>query len=468
LTIEGVTFRNGRAPVGIVGGGGILSSGPALTIQDSAFVQNEGGPGGGLHFTGEVLTVERTVFSENNGGDFGGGFAYQGVGGSVTIKETVISDNAAELGGGGIFSSLTELTISNSAVTRNSTLHTGGGLMIGGGRSVIADSEISGNRAAGLTFDGLGGGIHYCCSEISVSINGSSLSENEAFIAGGAVYLCCGASAVTREILNSTLSGNIAGQHGGGIETGFPLALANVTISGNRSLEGAGLAASQPVVVKNSIIAANPGGDCLSGPFISLGHNLGSDDTCALTGAGDITADPLLGPLADNGGPTKTRSLLGSSPAIDGGDPSGCSDFAGAAIAVDQRGLPRPRDGDGDTTPVCDIGAFELQEQVSATPSPSPSPSPGPSPSPIATSTPPPSSPTAAPAATTSPSDSPTPAPAATPQVLAGAAGPRPGGLPSAGGVPASRAAIIGPVGIAVLAAVIGGHLRLRQRRRER
>jgi hypothetical protein len=62
--------------------------------------------------------------------------------------------------------------------------------------------------------------------------------------------------------------------------------------------------------------------------------------------------DPRLAPLASNGGPTKTHALLAGSPAIDRGDNSG-------APAADQRGVARPRDGDGDGTSVVDIGAFE-------------------------------------------------------------------------------------------------------------
>jgi hypothetical protein len=63
-------------------------------------------------------------------------------------------------------------------------------------------------------------------------------------------------------------------------------------------------------------------------------------------------ADVGLAPLADNGGSTYSHSLLPNSPAIDSGDDSVCPD-------IDQRGANRPRDGDRDGSPACDIGAFE-------------------------------------------------------------------------------------------------------------
>jgi hypothetical protein len=71
-----------------------------------------------------------------------------------------------------------------------------------------------------------------------------------------------------------------------------------------------------------------------------------------LVGTADDPIDPRLGPLAFNGGPTRTHALLAGSPAIDHGDNSG-------APATDQRGVARRRDGDGNGSQITDIGAFE-------------------------------------------------------------------------------------------------------------
>jgi hypothetical protein len=80
--------------------------------------------------------------------------------------------------------------------------------------------------------------------------------------------------------------------------------------------------------------------------FTSLGFNLtNSPDSCHFTGTRDMPVKATavgLAPLADNGGPTFTRALLNGSPAIDYGNPSGCTDPAGAPLTTDQRGRPRP------------------------------------------------------------------------------------------------------------------------------
>jgi hypothetical protein len=60
----------------------------------------------------------------------------------------------------------------------------------------------------------------------------------------------------------------------------------------------------------------------------------------------------MLGPLADNGGPTETHALLPGSPAIDTANDASCP-------AIDQRGEARPFDGDGDGMAHCDIGSVE-------------------------------------------------------------------------------------------------------------
>jgi hypothetical protein len=102
--------------------------------------------------------------------------------------------------------------------------------------------------------------------------------------------------------------------------------------------------------VTGTIVASGTGGrDCAGTLGEDQGYNLDGDDSCGFTRATDITnTDPLLGPLANNGGPTQTMALLPGSPAIDKGGTA-----ANGCLATDQRGVTRPQG------PACDIGAFE-------------------------------------------------------------------------------------------------------------
>ena len=235
--------------------------------------------------------------------------------------------------GGGIYSTGT-LTIANSTISGNTVglgsflldRGEGGGIIIVDGLATVISSTVSGNSA-----NALGGGI----------ANAGSLT-----------------------LTNVTVSGNSAGANGGGVANGFylgpraaELTLTNVTISGNSASSGGGIYnyPTASVEMTNTMMVNSAAGDGCFGAINSAGDNLEDGDTCGLRGPGDIVnAVPLLGPLADNGGPTQTHALLAGSPAVDAANNSGCP-------AADQRGVARPLDGDGDGSAACDSGAYEAE-----------------------------------------------------------------------------------------------------------
>ena len=107
-----------------------------------------------------------------------------------------------------------------------------------------------------------------------------------------------------------------------------------------------------------TIIAGNVGTDVGDGSIVDSNHSLfgsvASGTTVNDLGGTQIGADPMLGPLADNGGPTQTHALLAGSAAIDTSTVPVAS-FTGNAY--DQRGAGFARVVNG----VADIGAFEVQ-----------------------------------------------------------------------------------------------------------
>lgn len=135
--------------------------------------------------------------------------------------------------------------------------------------------------------------------------------------------------------------------HGGAAYSTGTVVFAHATVSGNSGDGGTLAAPSGQITLQNSIVANSLSGSNCSGTIADGGHNISSDASCLFTNVGSlVNTDPMLGPLANNGGPTLTMSPLSGSPAIDAADNAFSS-------ATDQRGVPRPQ-GAGS-----DIGAVE-------------------------------------------------------------------------------------------------------------
>ena len=271
--------------------------------------------------------------------DEGGGIANHG---NLTLKKVNITDNIAG-NAGGIFNT-GKLTIIQSTIKDNTTeddwvpdmlsCGSGGGIRCARGSMFISNSTISGNRA-GMESTGTGGGLRVGCK--------------------------CKA-----EIINSTISGNRSTQYGGGLVVKGEVKLTNCTISGNVSATEAGgvyVGTGGILDLENSIIANNSGskGNCYVAEIDEFGSvgTLNTSLNNLVEGGGceaDYEDDPILGPLANNGGDTWTHSLQTGSPAIDAILPSECS------RDLDQRGMPRPIVQTSAET-ACDIGSYELQPE---------------------------------------------------------------------------------------------------------
>ncbi len=393
VTLKGLTITGGNGgatPSGGTDGGGIAAAGPGPVILDGVTVTgntvdddstdafNLGG--GGIFSTASLTLIDSTVGANSvtvsaSQGDGGGGGILMGQttnnGDDLTLRDSSITGNSVNVtadgngayadanGGAGIYQDGGDLTITGSEITDNSaTVATtptntatptdgGGGIFMFGNSFVLEDSTVSGNSADGPGLEKSGGGGILDSGNRSAYLN-DTITDNTTDVpqaaagdydGGGGILLNAVQDGVV--IANSTINANTApNSSGGGINSQL----------------------TETTEVTDSIVAGNSDsgstGNC-SGPVDSLGYNLTDDppsnDTCSFTASGDIlNSSPRLGSLGDNGGPSQTEALEAGSPAIGGGNPSGCTDLAGDALTTDERGALRPAGS------ACDIGAYQV------------------------------------------------------------------------------------------------------------
>jgi CSLREA domain-containing protein len=384
LTIEGGSTTD-AAGTDDDHGAGITTRG-TLTLTNSVVDGNSTGPegaGGGIYNTG-TLTVSDSIISNNHSGSGGGIYSSR----SAAIRYDLIDGNSADGRDGvrgpdaaGGISSHGWLDVYQSVVTNNSggPEWGNGGIAMDGGVVSLTAIESNGSGECGT------GGIVMNNTVLSRS----TVAYNSAGYCGVA-----GVYAINSQVVNTTISNNVipyawGGESVGGIRSEGS-SLLNVTIAYNKTAEGPGgldpefvSGSLNPTVLTNSIIADNSGQqpypstaawpDCggivVNGhaSVVSGGNNLIRDlTTCVLAPepTDHVGVNPLLEPLANYGGPKAgprseigtpllTHTMRPGSPAID-------AIGAGAACpALDERGVHRPQDGNGDRVKRCDIGALE-------------------------------------------------------------------------------------------------------------
>jgi N-acetylneuraminic acid mutarotase len=340
VSISGITISDGYTSDS---GGGIRSAG-VLTLTDCTISDNFSGTfagfseGGGVLNDHGTMTITGCTISNNFVEGIGGGVLNKG---TMTITRCAISNNYADQSG-----------YAFSEVSQGGGIFNGGGIL-NGGSLVIANSTISDNTSHATSLDvfgqrgfAYGGGVH----------NSGSMTIRNCTISGN--------SAVGPTILDTGYGGGISNGQGSVVQ------ITSSTIAHNSATGGAGAFGGGiygHATTDSSIIALNgaaTGPDIGTGGLDSTGYNIIGNNANAVInsqptdqiGTPAAPIDPLLGPLADNGGATETHALVWGSPAIDKGNSRG--------LFVDQRrfhrpieipGIPNAIGGDGS-----DIGAFEF------------------------------------------------------------------------------------------------------------
>jgi predicted outer membrane repeat protein len=350
LTIENSRFiKNKSYAESFDYGGAVRLHEGTLVIRGSAFFKNrvKGGSGGAVFGMLSNVDISDTTFTRNKSDGYGGAFYNDGTlmhteNGYIRFTRVDFIGNKGRGQGGAVFNFLygnpsgelyqsgASLTVTDSAFIDN----------------IIEPSDES---------PALGGGLRI--GNGPATLTNVLFSNNHATHQGGAIWT----GEVTGGIFtNVTMTGNTA-EYGGALTVGSSgkLELINATIAYNRAAQGGGIWSAEDSNIKlwNTILAHNTA----TNPW-DLKHNCGyplkdgggviefpqadgtsGDPTCA---AGAAFVDPLLLPLAANGGRFVTHGLNEESPAVNAGVNDTCP-------ATDARGLPRDSQ--------CDIGAYELQ-----------------------------------------------------------------------------------------------------------
>lgn len=252
------------------------------------------------------------------------------------------------------------LTITQSAFIGNSAA-SGGAISIEAGTLSIAASTFDQNTATNN-----GGGISASAATTAVDLVNVTTSGNSAVASGGGLY----SENADVTIDNSTFTLNTADTSGGGIGlladgNGEGLELNNTIVAGNTAPTGADfLAPMTPATsldVNFSLVGDNAGTSLTESPLANDQPQPDSDGNLIGGGANPVI-DPMLDPLADNGGPTPTHAPQGESLALDSGSstilPQDSFDLDSdnnrfEFLPVDQRGAVR-------AVNTIDIGAVEL------------------------------------------------------------------------------------------------------------
>ncbi len=376
VTLNDLTLKNGSA--GNFNGGAVSVPTGTLTLNRCALTGNQAARGGAVYCASPALAPYRLALAgcTLTGNQAAGSLdllvgVSDGRGGAVysttvtSVTDCRVADNTVntKVGnvlvrglGAGLYLSGSVTTIDRCTIASNapvapsgSTLADGGGIYSEGGTLTVQNSTVSGNRVG----YGTGGGVRVIDGR--VTLTNTTVSGNQAVNGGGLAFLATGSAAQAPDwrVQNSTVTANtvvaiqpgaVSSGVGVYVEGGSKPKLGSTIVAGNRF---------------DAAVVTGVGPDA-AGDFTSLGHNL-VGSPAGLTGFangvnGDVVgtaaapADPRLGPLADNGGPTFTHALLAGSQAIDAGsNPAG--------LAWDQRGAGFARV----IGTAADIGAFEVQ-----------------------------------------------------------------------------------------------------------
>ncbi|MGD9635508.1 MAG: choice-of-anchor Q domain-containing protein [Pirellulales bacterium] len=382
ISRSSITNNQGGIAGAYQSGGGIFisSTGGSTSITDSVIADNRSlSHGGGIYANVfGPLEIRRCTIARNEGGS-GSGIFLSAVGTIASIHNVQIIDNRGVIGrpqGSGAFFRATNsarILFDRCLIKGNSGAYNGGGLFLDssvGSEIIVSQSVIAKNRAE------YGGGVVVSVQDSiytapgSVEIAHCTVSGNTGHVGDGGIYMFGdgnfrmtystvvenSAEQSILETLGYKPTGGIAINHSGS----DPVVIDHVIVARNfaPSTAPSDFEINSAIEVRHSLVGNNSGTQLAEAP-------VGMPDAHGNLIGGPVHGmiDPLLGPLADNGGfelpdgsRILTHALLAGSPAINAGDLNAVAGEDGVP-QFDQRGEPFGRI----VGARIDIGAFEYE-----------------------------------------------------------------------------------------------------------
>ena len=352
-TLTGVTFASNSVTAGLGGsaeGGAVFVNGGSNAWSTPVFTSNSAmatGPSsysaGGAAMLFSAVTLTSGQLTSNSAIAAASG-ALAGVGGAIALEvgplsfTGTMSSNNATTAGGGIWiddsAAVSQSTIASNHVNGTQDPNDGGGGIYDaiGATLALTASTITGNAVTGNASSSGGGGIF---NEGVAAIANTTITANSSDVDGGGIE---NEAQSGLSLTNATVYQNVASSRGGNVKNLFSdsgMSIANTIVAGGTAATGADVSNDGTITsLDYNIVQTTASGTAITG---TTTHNL--------------AVNPLLLPLASNGGPTETNADQATSPGKAYIPYSVCS---AAGITSDQRGNSRNSGG------FCDVGAYEF------------------------------------------------------------------------------------------------------------
>jgi hypothetical protein len=343
-------------------GGGIYTYGE-VDLDFATIRRNEAAYGGGINMGGaNDLNISSSTFLSNTVTVFGGGIRSNASTGLLTINETTIEGNSADIDGGGIHTT-GPMNIATTSVYNNYAARDGGGIYQSGNHLIIWNTAIMSNEA-----DGIGGGTASFLPTAYMTMTESTVAFNDTAKWAGGVY----GNEANINLRNVTVTGNTAVDDGGGIIMFLgAIDIAHSTIVNNSASVSGDVAGGMSVLsttasLHNTIILNNTSPDAasrncwaISTTYAGSGNNIVGDGSCSSHVSGGVlypiaTPSTILNLTADLNGHVLLLTHALESNGVGHNAPVACTDGKGNHLLTDARGVPRPGGSN------CDLGAYQI------------------------------------------------------------------------------------------------------------